>query len=258
MLKVTDQDLFINALRNYIIEVHKIVPREFELEKFSVIQCSFVFANGRLTTFPCEIKDLHIHNYPLTFCSLPERLAITYLQSTVFGNVRPKLIKTLKFWLPAATVNFVRADFNKKTVYTNLHPSYVFSFFSNPKNKFSEINYNYLENYRNRNPLLADFIVSNIDPKNRALITSFDLINFKAVDEYKFTNSACNKMVRVKVTKKRTEDELQRMRSRRRSRSRSKSPSGKRERSRSRSRKRSRSPTKNLPRKRSRSRSKSK
>lgn len=272
VVRVKDYPDFLTSVYNYIIEEYEVEPRDFEVvtnirnEVDDIIDrdggtgLKYVHGDGALLPFACydyrnDRRALHTHttvesNRHLLFCSEPEIAALVYINRSVYGPNKERLIGTLKVWLPTVTVEDVTVRFGDtcNVVRSDLYPSYSVHFLRHrSRARFADLTYVYhpesertLENGVFRINIVADE---------------------RGAGEYTVTDEQSGKSVMVK----------RRSRSRSRSRGRSASPvRRRRHRSRSRSQKRrtggrrrsSRSPaatTASRPngRKRSRSRSRS-
>lgn len=113
ILRVIDYNGFINAIVNYITDVFEIIPRDFELMPFNIKHNSLIYRNKRLYPYNCLHalnKIVHIHNYPLVFCSEPELAALGFIQRSIFGKCFDQIVRTLKYWLPNVTHPYVSVE----------------------------------------------------------------------------------------------------------------------------------------------------
>lgn len=226
---------FLNGVYNYIVDNYHIIPRDFTLPtdyaQLNKISLMYTF-DGRLLKFDCRhangrdamhthLDDTTLPDKVLTYCSIPEKLAVVYIDNSIFHRKKSEIISTMYQWLPGATVDQVTVKFKPARtieVVSHLEPSYIFHF------------------------LHPSFEKSRQDSRKRVLVYYFvgNIVNTN--ETYSIKEDKRIAMVRPK-----------RMR-RRRSRSRSPGASG---RTRRRSRSRSRSPSRASRRSRSRSASRS-
>lgn len=263
VVRVKEYPEFLTSIYNYIIEEYEIGPRDFEMatniknEVESVIETDggkglkYVPKMG-VVPFQCydykrNRRALHTHrtiesNRDLLFCSEPEIAALVYINRSVYGGSKYRLIGTMKRWLPTVTMNDVEVAFDDNEVHSDLYPSYSIHFLRQNQTPFANLTYVYHDTSRSSSD--DDFTDGNI-----------------VIDEDEYTLTGDNKTIMVR----------RRSRSRSRSKSRSRSPSVGRRAARSgrgtkrRRRSRSRSPAasggvprpNNRQRSRSRSRSRS-
>lgn len=250
VVRVKDYPDFLTSVYNYIIEEYELGPRDFEMMTNIKNEVDDIIETGGLkyvheagvVRFECydyrhDRRALHTHktirsNRNLLFCSEPEITALVYINRSVYGHSKHRLIDTMKCWLPTVTVNDVRVMFGGNEVHSDLYPSYSIHFLGQNQTRFANLTYVYHDTAEDDDEEIVDG-------------------NIVVIHDYTVIEN--NKTIMV--------------RRRSRSRSRSRSPSARRRRAstfgvnvkrrrRSRSRSRSRSPVSDN-RRRSRSRSNS-
>lgn len=261
VVRVKEYPEFLTSIYNYIIEEYELGPRDFEMatniknEVESVIETDggkglkYVPKTG-VVPFQCydykrDRRALHTHRTiesgrRLLFCSEPEIAALVYINRSVYGRSKCRLIDTMKRWLPTVTVNDVEVTFDGNEVHSDLYPSYSIHFLRQNRTRFADLTYVYHDSAR---------LSSDDDDDDD--ITAGNIV----IDEDEYTLSDNNKTIMVR----------RRSRSRSRSKSRSRSPSVGRRAARSgagtkrrrRSRSRSRAASGGVPRLNSRRRSRS-
>lgn len=276
---VSNYSEFLSSVYNYIIEYHEIVPRDFEGAFVPGIGRSYGIVgdndddrpinnsegrlffesdtdgfgtalrytlDGKLETFVCPFyrKSLHVHDDDRTFCSEPELLALRYIMRSVFSPKKPKIIETLKDWLPTVTIDSVHVrfdlkDFDRDTdvVRSDLSPAYCLHFLQQDHSKFDTLTY---------------YFISNIVPEGKGVVHE---------SEYEITqepqeenNVVAEERSLLLLTRRNPKRVMVRRRSRSRSRSSSRGASGGsggRRRKRSCRRRKSRSPSRSRCRSRS-------
>lgn len=277
---VSNYSEFLSSVYNYIIEYHEIVPRDFEGAFVPGIGCSYGIVgdsddrsinnsegrlffesdtdgfgtalrytlDGKLETFVCPFyrKSLHVHDDDRTFCSEPELLALRYIVRSVFSPKKPKIIETLKDWLPTVTIDSVHVrfdlkDFDRDTdvVRSDLSPAYCLHFLQQEHSKFDTLTY---------------YFISNIVPEGKGVVheSEYEITQETQKDDDHDDEVAEERLLLL------TRGNRKRVMVRRRSRSRSRSSSrcasggsGGRRRKRSCRRRKSRSPSRSRCRSRS-------
>lgn len=268
IVRVKEYPEFLTSIYNYIIEEYELRPRDFEMmtniknEVDDIIETDggkglkYVEGVG-VVRFKCydyrhNRRALHTHktiesNRHLLFCSEPEITALVYVNRSVYGRSKYRLIATMKCWLPTVTMNDVEVVFGgDNEVHSDLYPSYSIHFLRQNQTRFANLTYVYHTHPETERDdgIIDSNIVDDDDD---------DISERNIVDDY-YTVTDKNKAIMVR----------RRSRSRSRSTSRGRSPSTTRRRSRSRSatvgvstkrRRRSRSSSRRRSRSRSRSRS---
>nr|DBA13069.1 TPA: gp72-like protein [Oryctes rhinoceros nudivirus] len=137
-VSITNIQEFINSIHDFIIETFEIIPRDFET-KLLVGNRSLVWHSdvGKIEEFICpKFKHyLHVHekhnaDENLTICcNEVDIIALKYLNDSIFGTFKNKIISSLHSWLPAATYQHVRVVVRSNTTYINSYfePSYLFN-----------------------------------------------------------------------------------------------------------------------------------
>jgi hypothetical protein len=82
--------------------------------------------SGRCVPSSCLISTIHFHNEGTYFCSQPEILAISYLQSTIHHSQTAFLMRDLNRWLPVSTTVQVNYS-DEKEIHSHLHPQWLIS-----------------------------------------------------------------------------------------------------------------------------------
>lgn len=273
IVRVKEYPEFLTSIYNYIIEEYELRPRDFEMmtniknEVDDIIETDggkglkYVEGVG-VVRFKCydyrhNRRALHTHktiesNRHLLFCSEPEIAALVYVNRSVYGRSKYRLIATMKCWLPTVTMNDVEVVFGgDNEVHSDLYPSYSIHFLRQNQTRFANLTYVYHTHPETERD--DGIIDSNIVDDDDDGISDSNIVT--VTDTY-YTVTDKNKAIMVR----------RRARSRSRSTSRGRSPSTTRRRSRSRSatvgvstkrRRRSRSRSSSRRRSRSRSRSRS-
>lgn len=270
IVRVKEYPEFLTSIYNYIIEEYELRPRDFEMmtniknEVDDIIETDggkgLKYVDGvGVVRFKCydyrhNRRALHTHktiesNRHLLFCSEPEIAALVYVNRSVYGHSKYRLIATMKCWLPTVTMNDVEVVFGgDNEVHSDLYPSYSIHFLRQNQTRFANLTYVY-HTHPETEPGDDGIIDSNI-------VDDDGISDSNIVDDDYYTVTDKNKAIMVR----------RRARSRSRSTSRGRSPStGRRSRSRSatvgvstKRRRRSRSRSSSVPRRRrSRSRSRS-
>lgn len=170
---VNDYSEFLNSIYNYIIETYGLIPRTFEGIKtingnaFDNDASSASSSGGTLTPieytslgefndYDCvyKNKNLHVHDTDTIFCTEPEIIAARYVNRSIFGKDKHKILKTLKLWLPTVTEYNVGVDFVAKhlkadtnnVIYSDLYPSYANHFLRQNKTNYSTLKYYFISN----------------------------------------------------------------------------------------------------------------
>lgn len=172
-IRIDDKIEFINCIHDYIIEHYEIIPRDFE----TIVDCteqSLIWMNGQITKFECNRTGLHIHseidldykkfefdNEPIICCNEIDKVALQYLQSSIFSKYKSEIILSMHSWLPGATFNYVSLILNPlaTTIESYLDPTYLFHFLISPTYQTS-LTYRY---YLNRNIVYSDYDYTNND-----------------------------------------------------------------------------------------------
>lgn len=164
VVRVKEYPEFLASIYNYIIEEYEVAPRDFEMatniknEVESVIETDggkglkYVPDSG-IVPFECydykhNRRALHTHktiecNRHLLFCSEPEIAALVYINRSVYGSSKYRLIGTMKRWLPTVTMNDVEVAFDGNEVYSDLYPSYSIHFLRQNQTAFASLTYVY-------------------------------------------------------------------------------------------------------------------
>lgn len=133
IVEIENYSLFIDSIYNYVIDTYEIIPREFELTDQPIVNTSIVYIENQIKTFQCSEfgKGLHYHREPFVFCSIPEIIAVYYIQRSIFGPHKLRLIETLSWWLPNVTIDSVLVKFNTPIVTSHLFPAYAHHYWLN-------------------------------------------------------------------------------------------------------------------------------
>lgn len=164
VVRVKEYPEFLSSIYNYIIEEYELGPRDFEMatniknEVESVIETDggtglkYVPGSG-VVPFQCydykrNRRALHTHrtiesNRHLLFCSEPEIAALVYINRSVYGSSKYRLIGTMKRWLPTVTMNDVEVAFDGNEVHSDLYPSYSIHFLRQNQTPFANLTYVY-------------------------------------------------------------------------------------------------------------------
>lgn len=164
VVRVKEYPEFLASIYNYIIEEYELGPRDFEMatniknEVESVIETDggkglkYVPDSG-VVPFQCydykrNRRALHTHktiesNRHLLFCSEPEIAALVYINRSVYGSGKYRLIATMKRWLPTVTMNDVEVTFDGNKVHSDLYPSYSIHFLRQNRTPFANFTYVY-------------------------------------------------------------------------------------------------------------------
>lgn len=151
-IRVVDVNQFLNNVGNYIIDQYHIIPRDFTLshDYAKLSQCSLIYTeDGRVLRFTCNYEgnreNLHTHINDsqilagsFVYCSNPEKLAVVYIDNSIFHPRKHEIMTTLHEWLPSATVDQVAVTFNSShtiEVFTHLEPSYAIHFLNQSRSR---------------------------------------------------------------------------------------------------------------------------
>lgn len=214
-LTISNTTKFLNNVGDYIKTTYNIVPKDFVFDDIGD-KYPIVYSNGRIENIVCPEKQLHLHNNINIYCSIPERVAITFIHNSIFGEKKEFIINAVREWLPEVTFDCVDVCFSNSVskVCSNLFPSYVLKFLvSNLENKI--FSYTYIDRGQEKKDLLyeKDYYIENCE---KDLLTEFDFDNW-SLFEYKVCELDKTIMVRARSRS--------RSRSRSASRNRSASPS---------------------------------
>lgn len=157
LLKINNIKDFFHSIYNYIIESQSIIPRDFNTTDKFILSTAYIYTPlGNIKPFNCFAKrnQLHVHDVDenIYFCTDAEKLAIQYIQQSIFGNKYVhELITTLHEWLPIVSYNQIDIKFNKKNVESYFFPQLVLKI-----DKEQTLNYTYIystpfEKYTNLN-----------------------------------------------------------------------------------------------------------
>lgn len=152
-LRITDISEFINCIHDYIIEEFEIIPRDFET-RLIVGDRSIAWDTRSIEEFKCPKfnKHLHIHHEEhcptLICCNEVDIIALKYLNGSIFGPLKYKIISTLHSWLPAATFQAVKVSIkpNCNLIESYFEPSYLFHVLQSPHPITIQYNYYFQRN----------------------------------------------------------------------------------------------------------------
>lgn len=169
-LSINNINEFINSIHDYIMGEFEIKPRDFEIQlvvgENSI--CWNAYDNQVLPYTDCcnflgpvhiHEDDIRLHNYEtIVCCSEVDIIALKYLNTSIFGPLKTKIISTLHSWLPAVVLNYVdvvwwkKYDFDKSKGYridSYFEPSFLFKLieYIGIKSEFKSIYYNYYYSY---------------------------------------------------------------------------------------------------------------
>lgn len=212
-LSITNTTEFLNNISEYIKTTYNIVPKDFIFDDIED-KHPILYNNGKIEKFICPEKKLHLHNNKDIYCSIPERVAVTYINNSIFGNKKSSIINDLRIWLPEVTLNCVDVCFYNSisNVCSNLYPSYVLKFF-NKNVGYEKFVYTYIDSGYEKKKLFNNIIENSekdllIEPD----FESWNLFEYNVCDQ--------NKTIMVRARSR------SRSRSRSSSRTRSVSPTG--------------------------------
>lgn len=155
VVRVRDYPDFLSSVYNYIVEDFELEPRDFEMATNIAHDVDDVIENGDGLRYEPGVgvrrvhcyggkRALHVHGEEegARFCSEPEIAALLYVNRSVYGKGKSRLIGTLKLWLPTVTVDDVTVTFFGREVESDLYPSYSVHFLRR-RQRFDRLTYTY-------------------------------------------------------------------------------------------------------------------
>lgn len=157
-IDVSNESEFLNCVYDFVLENYEIVPRDFtlttDLLRVRDERPLIYTRDGQVRTSECQRTDpLHVHpelnDGDLAFCTIPELLAFSYLDRSIFHRCKPDLIRTMQDWLPSATANYVSVRFDpedeRRPIVSYLEPSYAVRFLTT-YTSFASLRYYFISN----------------------------------------------------------------------------------------------------------------
>lgn len=199
-LSVSNTTKFINNISDYIQTAYNIVPKNFILDDIGD-KHPVSYKNGIIKNVICPESRLHLHNDKHIYCSIPERIAITFVHNSIFGEKKNLIVDSIREWLPEVSFDCVDVCFSNSVskVCSNLFPSYALKFLT--KNTcFKSFVYTYIDSGEPKNNLLEEK-QKYIENCEKELLSESDFKSWNLF-EYKVCNKDLVIMVRARSRSK--------------------------------------------------------